>query len=143
VAYAVQADLEGHYGQLEVERSAERAADRNHSDIPTAVTKALTTATSEIDSYVGVVHDLPLLTVPSRLVDICCDIGLYRLSYDAGMLTEEKRLRYEDAIKWLTNLSKGIVDLGLPAADEPPSTELVEVASSTRLFTRSTMRRLM
>ena len=143
MAYAVQADLEGHYGQLEVERSAERAADRNHSDIPTAVTKALVSASNEIDSYVGVVYDLPLPVVPQRLIDVCCDIGLYRLSYDAGMLTEEKRLRYEDAIKWLTNLSKGVVELGIPDVDEPASTELVQMCASERLFTRSTMRRLM
>lgn len=83
--------------------------------------KALADASAEIDTYVGVLHRLPLATVPEVLSRLCCDVALYRLSADAGGYTEEKRKRYEDAVALLRRIASGEVTLGLPTPPEQES----------------------
>jgi phage gp36-like protein len=141
--YATQTDLEDRFGTDEVLR----ASDRDGSGVadPAAITSCLTAATGEIDSYVRVRYDLPLTAPPEHLEHLCCDIAMYRLSADSTALTEEKRVRYEDAIKWLVNLSKGIVNLGEVEDDEEVRDEpaVNDDITQDRLFTRTTMRGLL
>jgi len=86
------------------------------------VDQALADATAEVDTYVGRLYRLPLATVPEVLSRLCCDIALYRLSADAGSYTEEKRKRYEDAVRLLSSIASGAVSLGLPTpADDDSS----------------------
>lgn len=136
--YASQAQLESQFGQREIQTSSDRDS-RGEID-EDVVTKALTDATEEINSYLANQYDLPLATVPGRLVTICCDIALYKMSADAGTGTDEKRLRYEDAVAWLKMLAKGDVSLGLPP-DDVDSAQDAEVSSSSevRIFSRTTM----
>lgn len=145
--YAVQADLEKQFGLRELQTSSDRDG-RGEIDVD-VITKALTDATEEINSYVSGQYDLPLTTTPGRLVTICGDIALYKMSADIGVATDEKRKRYEDAVKWLTLLATGKVDLGLPAVDVV-SADLTIVAggdatteANERLFTRTKLEGLL
>lgn len=89
MAYATLEALIKQYGLDAVLLVADRDQD---GDIdPDVVEDALTSATSEIDSYVGVKHRLPLPIVPDVLVRVCGDIALYRMSSEGGLLTEDKR----------------------------------------------------
>lgn len=100
--------------------------------------KAFEKFSSEMDSYLGVHYVVPVTPVPDVLIRYCVDGGIYLASADAGMHTEEKRLRYEDAIKWLRSVSKGeaiLVGAGATASN----VELPEISGPTRIFSRSTM----
>lgn len=73
-------------------------------------------AEAEINSYVGVVAQLPLATVPLVLGGKAADVVRYYL--DTIDPRADVRQRYEDAIAWLKLLAAGEVDIGLNANDE-------------------------
>lgn len=133
MSYATQADIENRYGvdALLV------VADRNDDQVidTEIVTAALADASAEIDSYVGARYPLPLPMVPRVLSQLCVDIAFYKLSADADMATDERRLRYEDAINLLKRFSRGEVTLGLP---RPPQTTngVAHIQSQPRRFKR-------
>lgn len=103
--------------------------------------QALIDASALIDGYIQGRATLPLtaLQVPATLKACCADIARYRL--DRNRCREEVRMRYEDWIVWLKDVSKGIVNLGLDAQVPPESPTLVPdrvyVRSSDRVFTDS------
>jgi phage gp36-like protein len=78
--------------------------------------------------------------VPQVIVQKCCDITRYRLYKDRA--SEEVSKRYDEAVAWLTNVSKGIVQLGL---DPPPAAggndPLPLGQASPRVITRCTTSR--
>lgn len=143
MAYATHANLVEQYGNDFVVRSFDK--DGNGTVDAAVETKALEDASDEIDSYLSVRYGLPLPTIPRALTRVCGDIAIYRGSGEAGTVTDEKRLRYEDAVKWLKDIAKGVASLGLSATDESPAIASGAVSVSypnARLFTRGTMRRL-
>lgn len=104
---------------------------------------ALDDASDEIDTYLAR-YGLPLAVVPGRVVAVSCDIAAYRIAGDAALMTEEKRKRYEDAVRWLEKCSTGAIDLtALVTADDgdPETDEAVEaeITYQERLFTRTSM----
>lgn len=131
--YATQADIIERYGEEELAIAADRDGD---GEIDTeAVSRAVNDASDEIDVYLAARYELPLQSVPGVLKRLCVDISLYRLSADRGTGTEEKRLRYEDAIKLLKLMAEGTVTLGLSEEDAPADqTSGVEVSAPDRLF---------
>lgn len=109
------------------------------------VTKALEDAAAEIDGYVGAQYKLPLASTPKILNGLNCDIARYRL-YTA-QVTDSVRRRYEDAIKTLTNISRGVIALPIVAeaggALEPAGRDdVMVIESEDRLFSRTSMRGL-
>lgn len=136
MAYATLQNMQDRYSESAVLLVADR--NRDGSLDTDAVSKALSDATDEIDSYVAARYNLPLATVPGVIELYCCDIAMYRLADNALVLTEERENRYKAAVSWLTKLAKGIVTLGL---DEEPATvtSTVSISSETRRFSRTTM----
>lgn len=109
------------------------------------VERALTDASDEINGYVGKRYPLPLEKIPGLLKRLAVDIAIYRLSIDNAD-TEERRKRYEDAVKVLNNLVLGNISLGLPAdtnTDTSPTPGEVEVESQERLFKRKHLNRVL
>lgn len=110
------------------------------------VTKALEDATAEIDGYVGAQYKLPLASTPKILNGLACDIARYRL-YTA-QVTDSVRRRYEDAVKTLTNIAKGVIALPVEAsgaggpAEPAGRDDVMVIESEDRLFTRTAMRGL-
>ena len=83
-----------------------------------------------------VVSGVALPTVPAVLVRLACDVARYRLWRDRA--SEEVRRRYEDAIKLLINISRGVVALGLAEADPAPQPSLASFAAGAeRVFGRA------
>lgn len=103
---------------------------------------ALQDATEEVNSYLATRYGKPLATVPDHVVRVTCDIANYLLASDAALMTEERRLRYEDAVAWLKGCADGKPDLaaltttddGNPETDE---TTTAEITYQQRLFTRN------
>ena len=144
--YAAAQDIVDLYGP-----SALYVADRDGDGAPdaAAVDRALTSASDEIDSYVGVRHALPLPVVPGILRQHCVDIAVYRLALSADVLTEEHRRRYEDAVAHLRRIAEGKAALVLPTdPDVPADPDAPDMSGPRpivadgppRLFTRPAMR---
>jgi phage gp36-like protein len=140
VAYATSADAVTLYGEDYVLTAVDRDAN-GEADV-SALTAALAQASGEVDSYVGRRYPTPLVSPPDIIKRLTVDIAVYQTAATfGGGLTEEKRQRYDDAIKWLTNVAKGLVVLGLPAPDASTA-DLPQLSTESRRFTSTTFGRL-
>ena len=137
MAYATPQELVSRYGkalQVLVPGQQEGTVDE------AALAQPLADASEEIDAYLAARYPLPLEEIPGVLVRISADIAIYRLSSDADSLTEERRTRYEDAVRLLKSISRGEASLGLPDPEPSPSTEGAGISQSDRVFSRKTLR---
>ena len=139
MAYATTQDAIDLYGETYVLTTVDRDGDRDPD--PAALDPGLTQASSLIDSYLGSRYTLPLPSAPAVLVQACVDIAIYKWCADHQGLTEEKRVRYDDAIKWLKDVSKGLATLGpVESVVVGVNETQVEYAVESRLFSRRTLK---
>lgn len=150
-AYATLADITALYG-VDALFVADR--DGNGQADQVAVSRALSSATDEINSYLAVRYPLPLqlaagVPVPGVLVQSAVDIAVYRLALSRDVQSKEHRLRYEDALEALKALAAGRAQLvlasGSAQGDQSPAPESpqpVVAAGPERLFSRAAMRGL-
>lgn len=142
--YADQQYLDSYFGSAEVLIAADRDGD-GEADV-SVVESALDAATELIDSFVGVKYDLPLSkqTITGILKRTCADIAMYLMSVNSPAMTDEKRTRYDDAIKWLKGLARGEVTLGPEETSEAADDEVVlSDSNESRLFSRTKMKDLL
>jgi len=139
MSYAVQQDIIDRYGEDELLIAADHDGDGTADEA--VVTQGLSDATDEINVHVGARYTLPLVTVPAVLKRLCVDIGLYLMSKPPSV-TEEKRKRYEDALKLLQAISAGKVSLGISSGETAATTDNAEAnkTSSDRIFTLDKMK---
>ncbi|MBR3371175.1 MAG: DUF1320 domain-containing protein [Rhodobacteraceae bacterium] len=144
MAYATPADIADIYGP-----DALLVADRDGDGMAetAAVARALTAASEEIDSHIGVRYRLPLPAVPGLLRQLAVDIALYRLAATADVQSEIHRTRYEDARATLKRLAEGKAALVLPPepqAEPTPDTSPRPIVTGgpDRIFSREKMRGL-
>lgn len=131
MAYATSDDIVIIYGEEILNAVADR--DRSGRRDEDAVTAALQAASDEIDTYLAARYDVPLVTPPPYIRQVCVDISVYRLALDIAPRTEEMRLRYMDAINYLKAVSEGKIDL--PTTGTPPGTGTGNtVGSSARVI---------
>jgi phage gp36-like protein len=134
--YATQQDLVDRFTEAQLLAIADRDADSAlDADV---VTKALDDASEEIDSYISTRYALPLATVPGRLVAVASDIAFYKLHPAAA--PEDVRQRYDDAIAFLKNVSKGVALLDVGGAEPPVAAAGVDFEGPERVFTRDSMK---
>ena len=130
MSYATIQDVIARYGDdlllILTDRDGDGAADMD------VVDQALQDAAAEIDTYLAAKYQLPVTTTVPALVRVSVDIVVYRLAADRSTGTDEQRKRYEDAVSWLTKVSRGDVSLGLP---KPP------VSSNGAVFIKGPERR--
>jgi len=104
--YATVTDLVDRFGESELIDLTDRAQPPAGMIDADVAGKALADACGEADAYLGVRYSLPLTApVPLVLVAVVCDIARYRLYENRA--TEEVRKRYEDAVRWLRDVSRG------------------------------------
>lgn len=99
------------------------------------INSALADAQAEMDGYLAVRYTLPVTTSTDRLRAVMCDMVRYRLHGDR--VTDEVRVRYEDAVGWLRDVGAGRVVL--PGAAQPVNAapaQTVEFVSGPKLFGR-------
>lgn len=121
MAYAIAADLITRFGEAEIIQLTDRT---NLGVVDVAVlTKAIFDASSVIDGYLRNAYSLPLASTPAELNRACADIARYFLYEDR--VTEQVKMRRDDSISWLKDLSIGKANLAITAVDgtetEPPS----------------------
>lgn len=114
--YATRDDLITRFGETEIlELEGVQGVDKTD--------KALADATKLMNTRIRSRYRLPLPSIPEELELQCSNIARY-LMY-ANELLKEVSLRYQEAIDWLKDLSKGNVVLTFeadPAIDESQST---------------------
>ena len=106
-----------------------------------AIVDALSNASSEADSYISRRYPTPVQAVPTIVRSHVINIACHQLASTHDRMTEIIRQRYEDALRWLLHLSKGLVDL--PGGDDGtgtgtalPAPETFDFESSEPLFKR-------
>jgi len=107
------------------------------------VEESIRSADAEINGYLAKRYELPLATVPENISKYSKDIALYnlfsRIGIDQGERESIYSTRYKNAIRYLENVAKGVVDLGLKPVSQVASTGF-QMKSSPRLFSRNSMR---
>lgn len=78
---------------------------------PTVFERVRNDSSALMDSYLAGRYSLPFASPPQVLVPKCLDICRYFLDRNAAR--EDVRQRYEDVIRWLEMVAKGVVQLGL------------------------------
>lgn len=103
---------------------------------------ALKGAAAVINGYLQGRYPLPLAQVPEVLVEYACDIAMYRLqTLRPSDDIEDARARYKDAIRFLEQVSRGELQLGLSAANTPAAQSTgPEVIEGERHFGRGSTR---
>lgn len=103
-----------------------------------AVDAAIAGAAAEVDSYLGQRYAVPLAEpVPAAVADATLTIAWYRLHTDRAS-DPDLRIRYEDAVRWLRDVSAGRARLpDVAPSSAAPAAGLVHVAPAVpRLFGR-------
>jgi phage gp36-like protein len=131
LSYIDKATMVLFFGEKELIQLTDRTNTGTIGD--TVLDRAMATAESEANSYLGANYTLPLPTVPDVLKSMVGDIARYRL-YDERP-TEEVQKRYDRAVSWLRDVSKGVVSLGIQASDAQPESTIVVASSRTQVFT--------
>ncbi|MBA7667256.1 hypothetical protein ES703_75341 [subsurface metagenome] len=110
------------------------------SIIDAVITKNISEADGEIDSYCKKRYALPFNPVPEMVNKLSVDITIYNLYSRRQDLTNEVvTKRYDDAIKFLKDIRKGLADI---EADPPPAVDSGQVgkySANERIFTRDKM----
>lgn len=139
MTYATQQDLIDRFGELELVQRTDRENIPPTTIDDVVVAKALADADAEINGYIAARYALPLTLVPASLVKRASDMARYFLHGEAA--SEAIRTAYEDAVKWLTNVSKGVVQLGLTAAGDATSSATggPQISAQPPTFNRQTL----
>jgi phage gp36-like protein len=98
--------------------------------------RALQDADDTIDGYLGARYVLPLSPVPAVLARVACELARFYL-YD-DLVTELIKDRHTANIKWLGEVSKGVVSLGADAVTgaQPVSSAGAELVSTAPVWKR-------
>lgn len=108
------------------------------------VTRAIADADSEIDSYVGARHTVPLNPVPTLIRKLSTDIAVHNLfARRSGGPPDHIADRYRGAISLLELIAKGTASLGAGDPDgSPPAANAAAMAtvSPPRVFSRDKLR---
>jgi len=102
---------------------------------------AIADADAEIDAYLYGRYSVPIDPVPTIIRKISVDLTIYRLSGRRGLpVPDDRKQRYEESIRLLKDIQKGIATIGAPTPS--PSSDSGPVSSSTsdnRVFTMTSM----
>ena len=121
MAYSTQTDIEEQVSQAEL---IELTDDTGAGTVDTsAVARAIADADAEIDGYCGARYTVPFSPAPAMIRKLSVDIAVYNLfSRRSNLkLPDERQKRYDNAVRFLRDLSRGLISLGADAPAEPDS----------------------
>lgn len=106
MTFATPADLQARFGERELRLIADRDDGAVYADVLAA---ALQDADAEIVGLIGAAVTIDAQNPPLNLKRLACDIARYRLY--GSTPTEDVRLRYSDAVKFLRLVATGDASL--------------------------------
>lgn len=111
-AYCAKADLVERYGAVELAQLTDETAAAAADDAE--ISKACDEATSLVDAYLAKRYTLPLVTVPTIVRKLACDIARKFLWKDRAGAESVVSQNYDAALTQLRDIARGIS--GLPDA---------------------------
>jgi len=124
MAYCAQGDLLEQITETELIQLTD---DANAGVIDASVVaRAIADADAEIDSYCAARYTVPFSPAPVMIRKLSVDISIYNLVTRRAFLKipEERQKRYDNAIRFLRDASKGLIMLGAdapaPITDDGP-----------------------
>jgi phage gp36-like protein len=145
MAYCTQDDI----AKLVPPRDLEGLTSEDQGAPPDAevIAEAINAADAEIDSYLLVRYRLPLeAPIPARVKGLSMDIAIQKLHLRRGLENPARRQAYEDAVKFLQSVAKGLAVIEGAAGIEPAgqAQDVTEITSGGglggRVFDRNSMR---
>lgn len=108
---------------------------------------AIADACAEIDGYLAKRYSIPLKRVPQVINKFAKDMAIYNMVSRIGIDESEREKtilnRYNAAVKFLTEVAKGAISVGVLEDEEGAATAAANgftMHSSSRLFSRDSMR---
>lgn len=124
-------------GERELIQLTDRAEPPSGQMDVALINRRLDTASTEIDAVLGVLYALPLVEIPSFLVDICCDIARYHLYPDP---TDTVKSRYKAATERLASIGKGLMLIPGATGKSPAGRDdTVQFSGPDRRLTRDSL----
>ncbi len=113
MAYCTKADISE---QLDADILIQLTDDDDLGTVDDArVTRAIADADAEIDSYCATKFDVPLSPVSDVIRKYSVDIAIYNLYARRMAVPEDRQKRYDNAIRFLRDVSTGKATLGADA----------------------------
>jgi phage gp36-like protein len=141
MAYCTKTDLLNQISETELAQLTDDSAGAVVDD--DIVDAAIADADSEIDGYCGEKYTVPFTDVPGIVKKLSVGIALYNLfarrETSMSGMPESRTNRYDKAIRFLLQVSKGQVSLGEVPAPAGNPDEVAEASMNDRVFTRTSM----
>lgn len=103
---------------VEADHNSGSTVDEIHKINSTVISRAISDADAEIDSYLGTVFsDVPLSEIPNVIRKTSVDITVYNLYSRRLSIPEQIESRYQNAIKFLERVLEGKISLGDPSVE--------------------------
>jgi len=133
MSYSTQTDLLEQISESELIQLTDDAdAGTVDSD---AVSRAIVDADAEIDGYCGSRYDVPFSSTPVMIRKISVDISIYNLYARRMGAPEDRKERYDNALRFLRDVGKGVISLGGDAPDiDDDAGPDISVVKSDRIF---------
>lgn len=112
--------------------------------IATLCESAISDACAEIDGYLAKRYRLPLQNTPQVIHKFAKDIAVYNLVSRTGIDEGDREKtflnRYNAAIKFLLDVAKGVISIGIAKESEGSAANGFKMGSAGRVFSRDSMR---
>jgi len=132
--------IDGIIGNSLIEEQGEKETILNE-----LIAEAIEDADGEINGYLNKRYPTPLTNTPKVINKFSKDIALYNIfsrnGIEDGSREETFLERYKSAIRFLENVAKGIIEIGLGGADEEvvrPTSDF-RINSNKRMFSRNSL----
>lgn len=103
--------------------------------------KAISGADALINSYLAKRYNVPVDPVPEIIVELAVDIAIYKICSRRSQAPEERRQKYDDAVKYLDKIASGKAVLpGAALVPASSSSGVVNITSGPRIFGRDSLK---
>ena len=104
------------------------------------IVDAISNATAEIDSYLGVKYVVPLATSPDQVKALAVDLAIYHLFSRRSIIPPVWQQRYDAAVAFLKQVVAGQMVIVGPQGELPTvAKEVTDATSALRAFSRHTL----
>jgi phage gp36-like protein len=143
MTYCSKQDLIDRFSERELIQLTDRTNTPASTIDDTVVGRAIADAEGLADGYVGKVYTLPLATVPAILTKLVADVARFYLHGEGVEKDSPIRTNYTDAVTYLVNVSRGLVQLTDATSGETPPAAgggQVQVSAPDKIFSRDSLR---
>lgn len=138
MAYCAQTDLLKSIREADL---IELTDDAGAGEVDTdAVDQAIADADATINAYCQSRYSVPFTTTPDMIRKLSVDLAIYNLyALLDDKVPDVRKENKSDAIKFLTRVADGKMDLGVESLVQDNTDNTVDITCETAIFTRTNM----